>query len=77
MRTRGILLIRDAMVVLGVYPSQSKLRVVRSELKPRSNSHSSHAAGGLAHPLRQFDWPTSGAHGRATEASRVVRFHRR
>jgi len=33
MRTRGILLIRDAMVVLGVYPSQSKLRVVRSELK--------------------------------------------
>jgi hypothetical protein len=33
MRTRGILLIRDAIFVLGVYPSQSKLRMVRSELK--------------------------------------------
>jgi len=33
MRTRGVLLIRDAIVVLGVYPSQSKLRMVRSELK--------------------------------------------
>jgi len=33
MRTRGILLIRDAIFVLGVYPSQSKFRTVRSELK--------------------------------------------
>ena len=33
MRTRGVLLIRDAIVVLGVYPSQSKLRMVRPELK--------------------------------------------
>lgn len=33
MRTRGILLIRDAIFVLGVYPSESKLRMMRSELK--------------------------------------------
>lgn len=33
MRTRGVLLIRDAIFILGVYPSQSKLRTARSELK--------------------------------------------
>ena len=33
MRTRGILLIRDAIFVLGVYPSQSKPHMVQSELK--------------------------------------------
>lgn len=32
MRTRGILLIRDAIFVLGVYPSQSKPRTVWPEL---------------------------------------------
>jgi len=33
MRTRGILLIRDAIFVLGVYPSQRKLCMVRSMLE--------------------------------------------
>lgn len=33
MRTRGVLLIRDAIFVLGVYPQQSKLHMVRHGLE--------------------------------------------
>ena len=33
MRTRGILLIRDAIFVLGIYPTQSKLHMVPSGLE--------------------------------------------
>ena len=33
MRTRGILLIRDAIFVLGAYPSQSKFHLILSELE--------------------------------------------
>ena len=69
MRTRGILLVRDAILTFGLYPSQRKLSMMWIRVEAPSQGNFSCEVERLARPLRQTHWSTSSTYQCAAAAS--------